>query len=478
MEPVKESPDHLQSTEVRTDSEDELLEAIKKAGIAPLQLKRYLKAAIRLRELEKQHGKSYQVLLKEYEKKYKESVKLEYSIGELLEKRRRIEEDLLVYLEQQKLTLETVNKVAAVIQSLKKYSIDVDDLENLARVAAKISETGADFKQIFEVVSKLDEVEKRLSEAESRYKAVSEDLRKLEEELEVRKKKLNEIVSWTPEIEQLVSVKERLMAEIGDLESKAEELKMKVEELSKEYEALLGFKADSRKILAVIDEKKNELNRLEEEIAHKKETLELLEEEVTSARSLLMLLQNPELVRKEDLEALSRQFANLANIKGGGMSALSALEPSLMENVRKRVVELVMPVIRTELVPKWVFEKLEKEFKDLVVKKTHLEEELEKLRADLGQMKSSKPSTPEQPAVQQPKNFRLLKKAVTLTSDSGTRIRLKCIYCQNSTLMILPVKEDLQTTSSSKDLLVTTCSSCGKDISVEPGFLLERFFKG
>lgn len=478
MEEINKGSDEINRVEVRAGSEDELLGTLKTAGIEPSQLKKYIRAAIRLRELERQHGKSYQVLLREYDKKFKESVKLEYSITELLEKRRKIEEDLKVYMEQQKLTLETVNKVTAVLQTLRKHSIDVEHLEKLAKVAAKLSETGNDFKQLYEALSKLDEAERRLLDVEEKYRETIENLRKAEEELQERKKRIEELVSSTPEIENLASLKNKLSDEVKKLQEETAELKRKLEELTHEYEVLLGFKADSSTILRLVEEKKNELARLDEEIVQKKETIALLEEEVTSARSLLVLLQNPELVRKEDLEALSRQFSNLANIKGGSMPALKSLEPSLLENLRKRVVELVMPVIRTELVPRWVFEKLEREFKEMVARKTQLEEELEKLRAEVGEPKPSRPPVPEQQVLQQPKQFRLLRKAVSLTSDSGVRVRVKCIYCQNTTLMVLPVKEDIENALVSRDLLVTTCSSCGKEVSVEPGNLLERFFRG
>ncbi|MEM0440750.1 MAG: hypothetical protein QXF45_00230 [Candidatus Caldarchaeum sp.] len=476
MEGAKNSAENIESLEQQYDVQG-LSEALKKAGIEISQLKKYLKAAARLRELEKQYGKSYQVLLREYEKKFRESVKLEYNISELLEKRKRIEEDLKVYMEQQKLTLETINKVASVLQTLQKYSIDVGDIEKLAKVAEKIAATGMDFKQLFETFSKLEDAESRLAEADKRLAETVEKLRKAEEELQSRVRLIQEVAQWWPEIESIAEVRTKLAREKAELELKLEETKQKLESLTSQYEAILGFKVNSEQIVRMIEEKKNELNRLEEEVVRKKETLQILDEELASARSLLVLLQNPELVKKDDLEALSRQFANLANIKSGVMPSLKALEPSLMENVRKRVVELVMPVIRTELVPRWVFEKLEKEFKDIVAKKVQLEEELEKIRNELGQNKSSKTSVFEQPPVQQPKQFRLLKKGVMLTSDSGVRIRLKCIYCQNSTLMMLPVKEDLAA-AASKDLLVTSCSYCGKEISVDPTTLIDRFFKG
>ncbi|MEM4183223.1 MAG: hypothetical protein QXG52_05265, partial [Candidatus Caldarchaeum sp.] len=291
MEGAKNSAENIESLEQQYDVQG-LSEALKKAGIEISQLKKYLKAAARLRELEKQYGKSYQVLLREYEKKFRESVKLEYNISELLEKRKRIEEDLKVYMEQQKLTLETINKVASVLQTLQKYSIDVGDIEKLAKVAEKIAATGMDFKQLFETFSKLEDAESRLAEADKRLAETVEKLRKAEEELQSRVRLIQEVAQWWPEIESIAEVRTKLAREKAELELKLEETKQKLESLTSQYEAILGFKVNSEQIVRMIEEKKNELNRLEEEVVRKKETLQILDEELASARSLLVLLQN------------------------------------------------------------------------------------------------------------------------------------------------------------------------------------------
>ncbi|MEM0349732.1 MAG: hypothetical protein QXD24_06095 [Candidatus Caldarchaeum sp.] len=453
-------------------------EALKQIGVPQTQLKRYVKGVIKLRQLEKQYGKSLQTLFKEYEKRFRESVKLEYSINELLEKRRRIEEDLRVYMEQQKLTLETVNRVNNIIRAIEKYGINIDDLETLAKVAAKISETGTDFKQVFEAFAKLDETENKLRNTQALVEENSRRLEEIEHEIQRKTAKLREISEIEPEFENISETMAKLRAEVASLEKREDELRQKIGGLTKEYEDLLGFKTDAASLLKLIEEKRTELNRLDEELARVRETLQTLEEEVASARSLLLLLQNPELVKREDLEILSRQLANISSIKAGEMPELKALEPSLLENVRKRVVELVMPVIRSELVPHWVFEKLEKEFKEVVAKKAQLEEENERLRNELNQLKGTKTQTTTQSSPQLPRKFQLLKQKTELSSDSGIKIKLKCVYCQNSSLMILPTKQELEEAESTNDILVTTCGSCGKDIPIEPRFLIDRFFKG
>lgn len=477
MEEEKTQPTPIPS-EVEQVNLQQMEEALKQAGVPQTQLKRYIKGVNKLRQLEKQYGKPFQVLFREYEKRFRDSVKLEYSINELLEKRRKIEEDLRVYMEQQRLTLETVNRVNNIIRSLEKYGVNIGHLENLAKVAAKVSETGTDFKQVFETFAKLEEAENRLKETQAMIEENEKRLEEVETELQRKIARLREVSGVEPDIEKLSETLSKLRTEVELLEKREEELRQKNNELAREYEALLGFRTDTASLLKLIEEKRNELNRLDEELARVRDTLQTLEEEVASARSLLLLLQNPELVKKEDLETLSRQLANLSNIKAGQMPELKALEPSLLENVRKRVVELVMPVIRSELVPHWVFEKLEKEFKEVAARKAQLEEENERLRNELNQLRGTKPQTAVQAVPQLPRKFQLLKKKTELSTDSGIKIKLKCVYCQNSSLMILPNKQELEEAASSNDVLVTTCGSCGKDIPIDPRFLIDRFFKG
>jgi DNA repair exonuclease SbcCD ATPase subunit len=458
--------------------EEELKSVLKDLGLKPSELRKYFKAAKRLRELERQYGKSYQVLLREYEKKFRESVKLEYQINELLEKRQKIEEDLKVYLEQHNLTLETVNKVIAILMKLQQYSLDVTDLENIARAAAKIKEMGLDVETVFDKFAKLEEAEQRLQRASAEYESILSKLEAIKKELESKEAALRDLINWEPEVKSLAEMRQRLENEIRQLEEKKNEMSAKVEELAQEYEALYGFKGSAEEVFKVVEEKKAELERLTEEVNKKRETVELLEEEVASARSLLMLLQNPEMVSKEDLETLIRQLTNIVNVKTGELSMLKPLEKPLVENVRRRVVELIMPAIKNDLIPKWVFEKLEREFKEVVARKAQLEEEIERLKASISQQAVLKQPTAETEAQKPSMFFRLLKKMVYLTEDGGVKIRLKCPYCQSINLVILPSRQELENAMNDRDLLVITCQSCGKDVSVDPGFLKTRFYPG
>ncbi|MEM2973652.1 MAG: hypothetical protein QXS50_05825 [Candidatus Caldarchaeum sp.] len=456
---------------------NEVIAAYKEMGLSPQQFKRYVKAALKLRELERAHGKNYSALVKDYEKKFRESVKLEYAISELLEKRRRIEEDLKIYLEQHKLTLETVNRVGALMKTLEKYSVDVNNLEQIARAAVKMTASGLDVKELFEKFARLDEVESKIVEANNMLKQTELKLSRVEEELNAKQERLKQLSLSLPEIEDLEQLFKRLRQSVAELEDRREVLSKQLEELAKEYEALVGFRGSAEDVLKAIEEKKEELRKLEEEVEKRREIVEVLEDEAASARSLMMLLQSPELVKREDLEALSKQFANIAKVKAGEIQVLKPLEQPLVENVRKKVVEFVMPAIKNDLIPKWVFEKLEKEFKEVVAKKSQLEEENERLRAELSRLSGVKQPAPEPAVPQSPVFFKLKNKGILLNDDSGTRVKLKCPYCQSTNLLVLPSKTELELAISDKEMLQTTCFSCSKMVMVDPAYIYERFYR-
>ncbi|MEM0384733.1 MAG: hypothetical protein QXV27_07795, partial [Candidatus Caldarchaeum sp.] len=211
----------------------EVLTAYKELGLSPQQFKRYVKAALKLRELERAHGKNYSALVKDYEKKFRESVKLEYAISELLEKRRRIEEDLKIYLEQHKLTLETVNRVGALMKTLEKYSVDVNNLEQIARAAVKMTASGLDVKELFEKFARLDEVESKIVEANNMLKQTELKLSRVEEELNAKQERLKQLSLSLPEIEDLEQLFKRLRQSVAELEDRREVLSKQLEELAK-----------------------------------------------------------------------------------------------------------------------------------------------------------------------------------------------------------------------------------------------------
>ncbi|MEM4451101.1 MAG: hypothetical protein QXF74_03815, partial [Nitrososphaerota archaeon] len=66
---------------------EDFLDAVESAAKEPSKIRYYATAMNRLRKLEKETGKSIVALLKEYEKKARELVTIEYAIDDLKKKR-------------------------------------------------------------------------------------------------------------------------------------------------------------------------------------------------------------------------------------------------------------------------------------------------------------------------------------------------------------------------------------------------------
>ncbi|MEM3122737.1 MAG: hypothetical protein QW756_01470 [Nitrososphaerota archaeon] len=451
-------------------------------GLGAAELKRYLRAAKRLRELERRYGKSYHILLRDYEKKLRESVKLEYTLNELREKRSKIEEDLRIYLDQHKLTLENVNKTVRLMSALEKYGVTLEDLESFVRIVVRMKEMGWNTGEIIKVLESVETIKASVKELENERTRLESNVEALKNSIKEKEQKLKELTGIEPDIVSLAEVRNRLGEEVKALERRLDEQAARLEELAKEYEVLAGMKGTAHEIYRELQERKSMLQRLDEEIARKSETVKVLEEEVEAARSLLTLLQEPETVRKEDLEALSHQLNNIVKVRSGELPMLKPLEEPLIQNARKRVVELVWPAIKNEFVPKWVFDKLEKEVKELVSRKSQLESEVEALTREKEELKRR---LAEIPISRQPAPARVdegvariftLRDAGRELSATEKKVNVKCTHCTTFNLMHLPTYDELQSAIAAKDRLVLSCTSCGKSISLDPS-VLTRFYR-
>ncbi len=463
------------------DSEGDLSieEVLKDLGLGPAELRRYLKAARRLRELERKYGKSYHILLREYEKKFKETVKLDYAISELKEKRTKIEEDLRIYLDQHKLTLDNVNRTVRLLSALDKQGVTLDDLESFARVVGHVKSLGWDVGQLVEILENLESLKGRVGQLNEEKMELEKEIASMEETLRQKKEWIKEIAGFEPEIHDLARVREKLIAELRDLEKRASEQVIRLEELAHEYEVLMGMKGSAHEISRELQEKKATLQKLDDEIAKKSETVRILEEEIEAARSLLTLLQDPETVQKEDLEALSQQLNNIIRVRSGELPMLRPLESSLVQNARKRVVELVWPAIKNEFVPKWVFDKLEKEVKELVIKKSQLESEVDSLTKEVEELRKKLSERYEAPPPaakpeEKPRVF-VLKESGKVLSATEKKVNVKCPNCSAYNLTHLPSREEIQEAIAGRDKLVVTCASCGKTIMLDPT-VLNKFY--
>ena len=493
---------------------EKLLSFIKLAeelGWDKSKVKRYVNAALRLRKLEREAGKSYLSLLRDYNRLSSEEVKLRYSIEQLMEKRKRIEEDLNLYLEQHKLTLELVGKIAKLADALRERGLNLDDLEKAMNVVESFKSTGYDVQEIISGLqeqrnlrSEIDNLKNELEEAKREIQQLQERKRKILEELE-------EIHGIAGELEELKRFKSELEEKIRETEKRVEEAKAKLEEvnaeleervgqrtsleelndlikelksdverlrfekerLSEELSELLGIRGNIEEIRQRIEEERRRLEELEKDVSSRETYLEILEGELSAAYTVLKLFTDPQGVEAEDLETLVDQLQKILKIKRGELSALKPLEPHLLNRVRESMISLILPYVRNEFVPKKVFDQLEKEVKRLSEKKAALEEELASLRRALEAKKEEAPAPP--PRESYIEAFTADGKPVELKNlEKGRKVRIICPSCRNSAVTSIPPKEELEELASNNCKLVFTCGKCGKSFDVPIQILLKK----
>lgn len=471
------------------------------------RLKRYISTALRLRRLEKRYGKSYVSLVRGYEKLSSEEVKLRYSIEQLQEKRKRIEEDLNLYLEQHKLTLDLVQRLGKLCSALRAEGLDVEDLEKALDVLKAMKGAGYDMEKILDRLSRLEGYEKEIKDLEK----AMEEKRKSIEELEERRKKvleeIRELHGISGELEELRKAREKLRAEIEqmrreleenssrlekeeaklaeimghrasleelrrlveELKGEADRLSEEKERLSREISELLETRAEISEIRRKMSEEKEKLRELEKELENRQSYLDILEGEIAASYAILKIFTDPQGVDVEDLEPLADQLQKILKIKRGELPALKPLEPHLINRVKESLVSLIAPHLKGEFVPRKVFEQLEREVRRLNERREALEEELNSLKRLLEEEAAQRPKKPLLEAFGPEGEPIALK-----TLDKGKRFKIRCPSCGASFIVSIPVKEELEELSSKGCQLKFTCGECGKSFPVSLEALLKR----
>ena len=471
------------------------------------KLKRYISTALRLRNLEKRYGKSYVSLVRSYEKLSSEEVKLRYSIEQLLEKRRQIEEDLNLYLEQHKLTLDLVQRLGKLFSALRSRGLDLEDLEKALNILESMKNAGYDMEKILNGLSKLESREKRVEELE---KVIEEKRNRIEELEEKRRKILEEIEELhgiSGELGELRKAREKLREEIEQMRRELEENSSKLEEaeaklaeimghrasleeirklvdelrgeadrlneekerLSREISELLGTRAEIDDIRRKMSEERKKLEEIEKELENRQSYLDILEGEIAASYAILKIFTDPQGVDVEDLEPLADQLQKILKIKRGELPALKPLEPHLINRVKESLVSLVAPHLKGEFVPRKMFEQLEREVRRLNEQREALEEELNSLKRLV-----------EEKAVQRPKKplleaFGPEGEPIALkTLDRGKKFKIRCPSCGASFIISIPAKEELEELSSKNCQLRFTCGGCGKSFPISLEALLKR----
>jgi len=481
---------------------------------------RYINYAIRLRKLEKEYGKSYHSLLREYEKLTKEEVKTRYMIQQLQEKRKRIEEDLSIYMSQYNLTLESVKKISSLLEALREHGLRLEELEKIVRVLQEFRQNNYDVDKIISIISKYEDLSKKMDELNREVSKAEEELRRLQleknslqeivqktyghiknlEELEEAVKRLSEersnlfqeiskyredVDSLRREIEELTKMKFDISEVNKFLEKKRSELssiEAEIGELKKTLSKLLQVSESIEEIIAKHEELSQNLRKLQNQIEEKEKYLELLENEMAAAYSILRLLQDPEGGTVEDLETLAQYIQKLIKIKRGEAIAQKSLEPYFLEKTRRLIVDLIMPYVKKDFVPKWVFERIERELKNLNEKRVMLEEEVASLRRVLEEKSRGTGPTPAPSLEVKPSETRVELQAIASdgslreleTIGKGRKARITCIHCKQSTVVALPSEEELEKLSSGNFKLRFKCSGCSKTYDVSPDSILKR----
>lgn len=477
------------------------------------RIKRYVTMALRLREIEKRYGKSYAALVKSYEKLVSDEVRLRYSIEQLMEKRRQMEEDFRLYMEQYKLTLEAVQSVGKLVEALRMRGLDLADLEKALKALGLMKEAGYDVEEIVNRLKNIESYEASIKELEKAIKEMGRSLEEVENEKKRLLKEVEEIHGVSGDLEDLKKAREALEESVKQAEAELNEVSKKLESARSELEALLGYRASFEETRKMLDELKSEADRLrgerdslqnevaqllgsradieeirkklevererlaaiEKEIGDRQSYLEILEGELAAAYSILKLFTESGDIDVEDLEPLVTHLQRVVKIKRGELPALKPLEPHILSKVKEDLASLIMPYLRGEFVPKKAFDQLEKEAKRLREENGALKEELESLRKLVEAKPPAAPAEHPKPLLEAIAPSGEVVELKTL--DRGKRFRIKCPSCGEISVVVSPAAEELEELGSKGCKLRFTCG-CGKSIIVPPDVLLKKLEAG
>lgn len=495
----------------------ELIDFLDSIGWDKRTLQRYINYALRLRKLEKERGRTLTTLIRDYEKLSREEVKTRYAIEQLLERRRKIEEDLKIYMEQYNVTLESIKRTTLILEELRKNGLSLEDLDRATRFLRQLKGQGYDVAKIVSQISQYDDLSKELekmnrelSEARGSLQKLIEEREKLDELLKSDYSLVEGLKNLRNEVERLTFERETALSELSKYREEVDRLKKeledlsnikfdivevtrtlqgkrneldilneKVEELRRELSELIGVEASTKEIISKERELLEKLDILEKSIREKESYVELLDGEMAAAYSILKMLQDPEGGSVEELETLSQHLQKLIKVKKGEALAQKPLEPYFLERVRKALVDLIMPYLKRDFVPRWVFERVEKELKIQSERRIALEEEVASLRRSIegrSRGEGSKPLEEERFEAQNiltavsPDGVAEGLKTIT----EGKRARITCPYCKEATVVNLPSENELEEISSKEWRLRFKCGKCSKTYDIPADMILKK----
>lgn len=479
---------------------EELLKRIKKVGISPEKLEDFIAvaeglssgkftkrelvaASTKLLGLEKEHGAPYKRILSDFDKKAKERARLEKTIQDLKFKQQRLEEELSIYLKQHELTLERIGKISKVNSLLREHGIDLNDAERLAALLSTLKELGFNATEVADFIAKTGSFKVAHAELEKKIAGAEEELEKLSSQRSDLEDEISRLLVTKPQAKEIMTELEKLKNQKKRLEEEVELGDKHLRSLSSELEEFLEAKPEADKISEQIKDRKQRLEELEAKLDDARIEFENLGEDLNMTKAFLAYLTDPNTATTEEINSIIQQLTNVSKARQGELPTLKPLEGQISEKVRRRLVDLVIPVVRPDMVPKWAFEKLEKEYRELQDKRDQLLMETESLRKTLRTMEAA-PTQPQPKPVERPvetkpapseevKYLMVESTGVAVpSSPSVRRIRIQCPSCKNTTPVWLPDRRELEELDGRGTRLKLDCPHCARTIPIDPKIIL------
>lgn len=191
-------------------------------------------------------------------------------------------------------------------------------------------------------------------------------------------------------------------------------------------------------------------------------SIEKIRELATLGEVFIKAISSPSLCSSADLELLVETIKNVSRLRKEDFDHKSGDSAAL--KVKELLIRIMMPSIKDLVIPKWLFDSLEKRLVDMRERLRHKELELERIKRMLKDRGLS-PNTLRLYIV-----TGLLEETPTI--QSGETAKLICPWCNEINLVSLPLIEIIEEAQKKHWIFRAHCQYCSKIIDVEPHRLL------
>jgi DNA repair exonuclease SbcCD ATPase subunit len=256
-----------------------------------LKPREFVNSCYELRRLRQQTGKGYQEILNDYEAKQEVNTKLKAENTQLEEKRRQVKNQLLQEIREKDTTLETLKWFDETRDTLRGYTVEVEQLDKLATLLMNVSEKSYNPDDVIEFYSTTRDLEEYRTTLDSTIARLTTEEAALKERNLVLTKTITDnqkIVESITEIDAL----DLSVQNIGELTHKVTEISSlygmdKKQALEKffsnidaQYEAKLGYENELNRLQA-------RKSRLSDELTHIEANLRRLENVYAEKKGIL-----------------------------------------------------------------------------------------------------------------------------------------------------------------------------------------------